>query len=313
MSMAAPTAIENPGAEQAWRWLQPVAQASSLQEVLSGLRWLMPLLDTLPDTVFFLKDHEGRYLAVNKTLTDRLGVKDRSALLGRRSGEVFPDEFGHQYEAQDERVASDGETVWEQLELHLYPNRQAGWCLTHKLPLRDATGRVEGLVGISRDLQSTPNRHPMHQRLASAAEHLRKHHTQALNVSHLADMVGLSVAQFERQFRKVYELSPRQMHTQARIQAATQWLAQPLSVAQVAQHCGYTDHSAFARQFRATVGMTPSQYRELQRRGRMAMRAAARDAQLRQQAQAPQRPLPAQAATPANPLHNPSGTGYWAD
>ena len=32
-------------------------------------------------------------------------------LLGRRSGEVFPDEFGHQYEAQDERVASDGETV----------------------------------------------------------------------------------------------------------------------------------------------------------------------------------------------------------
>ena len=101
------------------------------------------------------------------------------------------------------------------------------------------------LVGISRDLQSTPNRHPMHQRLAAAAEHLRKHHTQALNVSHLADMVGLSVAQFERQFRKVYELSPRQMHTQARIQAATQWLAQPLSVAQVAQHCGYTDHSAF--------------------------------------------------------------------
>ena len=147
----------------------------------------------------------------------------------------------------------------------------------------------------------------------AAAEHLRKHHTQALNVSHLADMVGLSVAQFERQFRKVYELSPRQMHTQARIQAATQWLAQPLSVAQVAQHCGYTDHSAFARQFRATVGMTPSQYRELQRRGRMAMRAAARDAQLRQQAQAPQRPLPAQAATPANPLHNPGGTGYWAD
>jgi len=33
----------------------------------------------------------------------------------------------------------------------------------------------------------------------------------------------------------------------------------------VAASCGYSDHSAFARQFKATIGMTPSQYRALQR------------------------------------------------
>ena len=27
----------------------------------------------------------------------------------------------------------------DQLELHLYPGRQPGWCLTCKQPLRDAT------------------------------------------------------------------------------------------------------------------------------------------------------------------------------
>ena len=100
----------------------------------------------------------------------------------------------------------------------------------------------------------------MHQRLASAAEHLPKHHTQALNVSHLADMVGLSGGQFERQFRKVYELSPRQMHTQARIQAATQWLAQPLSVAPGGPGTAATPTTAPSPAGSGPRWVTPSQY-----------------------------------------------------
>jgi AraC-like DNA-binding protein len=34
-------------------------------------------------------------------------------------------------------------------------------------------------------------------------------------------------------------------------------------VTDVAALCGYTDHSAFTRQFKATVGITPSEYRTL--------------------------------------------------
>jgi AraC-like DNA-binding protein len=34
-------------------------------------------------------------------------------------------------------------------------------------------------------------------------------------------------------------------------------------VAEIAQACGYGDHSAFTRQFKATTGLTPSQYRQL--------------------------------------------------
>ena len=34
-----------------------------------------------------------------------------------------------------------------------------------------------------------------------------------------------------------------------------------MSVAEVAHACGYSDHSAFTRQFRATVGLTPREFR----------------------------------------------------
>jgi AraC-like DNA-binding protein len=42
-------------------------------------------------------------------------------------------------------------------------------------------------------------------------------------------------------------------------------LAGEASVADIAQACGYADHSAFTRQFRATTGVTPSEYRQLLR------------------------------------------------
>ena len=36
------------------------------------------------------------------------------------------------------------------------------------------------------------------------------------------------------------------------------------SVADIGLACGFTDQSAFARQFKATVGMTPRDFRSLQ-------------------------------------------------
>ena len=34
-----------------------------------------------------------------------------------------------------------------------------------------------------------------------------------------------------------------------------------VGISDVAQACGYSDHSAFTRQFRATVGLTPTAFR----------------------------------------------------
>jgi AraC-like DNA-binding protein len=74
------------------------------------------------------------------------------------------------------------------------------------------------------------------------------------------------VSRFERLVRQIFQLTPRQLLIKTRVEAASRLLVdQRLTIAQVAQACGYSDHSAFTRQFRATVGLTPGAFRGRQR------------------------------------------------
>lgn len=224
---------------------------------------LESLFDELPNVVFFAKDRAGRYVQANRTLVERCGKQHKRELLGRRAEEVFPGPLGAGYAAQDRMVVQTGIAIRDRLELHLYPGRGQGWCLTCKTPRRDDRGGVVGLVGISRDLHRPDERHPEYQPLVRAVEHLRTRFDQPLRIAAVARRAGISMDRFERQARQVFHLTPRQLLAQARLDAASRLLRETdRSVADIAHACGYTDHSAFSRQFRAMVGSTPRAYRE---------------------------------------------------
>ncbi len=77
----------------------------------------------------------------------------------------------------------------------------------------------------------------------------------------LAQMANMSIAQLERYFHKVFHLTPRQVLLKTRLGAATALLATHDEVTDVAALCCYTDHNVFTCQFKATVGITPTEYR----------------------------------------------------
>ncbi|WHZ19814.1 MAG: Transcriptional regulator, AraC family [Rhodanobacteraceae bacterium] len=222
---------------------------------------LVPLFDALSDVVFFAKDGAGRYTHVNLTLVRRLGLDSRADLIGKSATELFPASLGRSYAAQDQRVLR-GEIIEHQLEVHIFNNRAAGWCITFKRPLRSPRG-IDGVIGISRDLGQPDGRHPAWERVRQVLDHIQAHYGEPLRVAGLAAMAGLSVAQLERHFRRVFQLTPQQMLTKVRIDAAIGLLQGGDSVAAIGQACGFADQSAFARQFKATTGMTPRDYRRL--------------------------------------------------
>ncbi|MQR00763.1 AraC family transcriptional regulator [Glaciimonas soli] len=223
------------------------------------------LFDALPDVVFFVKDKQARYLLANRTLVTRCGLVDKAALLGRTVSDIFPPSFGTNYLEQDLRVLNTGIDIHDQLELHLYPNRAPGWCVTHKIVLRDRDGGIAGMAGISRDLAMPDKNHPVYKRVAAAARFIHDHYDQQLQISDLAQIADLSVSQLERYFHKIFFLNPRQMIIKTRLDAASVKLAGDDNITEIAVACGYHDHSAFTRQFKATVGMTPRAYRLLLR------------------------------------------------
>jgi AraC-like DNA-binding protein len=259
----APHALSEPAQPALAAVLQAGAEAPEWDTMLAHFKLLEPVFDAMPDIVFFVKDHASRYAMVNRTLARRCGHKQKEALLGKTAEEVFPSRFGRVYTAQDEAVIAGGAQLVDQLELHLYPGRQPGWCMTCKVPLRDAGGGIVGLAGISRDLQAAEGTHPAYSRLAAVVQHIQDNYVQPLNMRQLASMANMSIAQLERYFHKVYHLTPRQVLLKTRLDAATALLVTHEKVTDVAALCGYTDHSAFTRQFKATVGITPTEYRSL--------------------------------------------------
>ncbi|HET8910700.1 MAG TPA: AraC family transcriptional regulator [Ktedonobacteraceae bacterium] len=225
------------------------------------------LFDQLADVVFFIKDLAGRYVVVNRTLMLRCGFQHKSELLGHAPQEVFPVEFGMRYADQDRDVLKHGQFIHNQLELHLYTSRRPGWCLTDKIPLLDREGRVIGLAGISRDLRVPDQDHPTYQRVADVVSSIQRRYAEPLRLEELAAIVQVSVAQLERYMQRIFDLTPKQLIIKTRIEAAARLLEGEQSVAEIAYACGYTDHSAFSRQFKVTTGLSPTAYRELRRGG----------------------------------------------
>ena len=80
----------------------------------------------------------------------------------------------------------------------------------------------------------------------------------------LAHRAGLSQAQFDRRMKKIFQLSAGQYVIKTRIDHATRLLGSTrLPIADIAQQAGFSDQSAFSRQFRHVTGFTPRQYRQL--------------------------------------------------
>lgn len=221
------------------------------------------LFDRVPDIVFFIKDAETRYTVVNQTLVNRCGLNSKADLLGRTVMEVFPAPFNRSYYDQDRRVLEKGAPVTNRLELHLYARGEPGWCITNKVPLRDREGVVTGLMGISKDVHAPAEGVGGYRELADSVHYIQSRFHESLRVEDLARMSSLSVYQYEKRMKKIFHITAGQFITKTRIDAACRLLeTTDKPIADVAVACGFFDQSAFTRQFRATTGMTPGNFRK---------------------------------------------------
>lgn len=238
-------------------------RVASLSSLLATFRPVTPLLNALFGVVFFIKDTDARYVLANLTLAQRCGYDTVAPLLGHTSVDVFPDHLGPVYRDQDLSVVARGMPLLDELELHLYSGRAPGWCLTHKLPIRDYEGRIVGVAGISHDLPSGQTDHPAYEKIARVETYIGEHYGELITLEELTAVAGLSVSQLERYCKRIYRLTPRQMIHKARIEKASRMLTESdASITDIALTCGYSDHSAFSRQFKVLTGITPNQFRQ---------------------------------------------------
>ena len=237
---------------------RPVPPAPSFVDLLL----LEALFDHVADVAFFVKDADGRYVTVNESLVARHGLATKSQVLGRRPRDICPGDFGGIPSQQDAAVLRTGKPIIQHLELHWYAPQKPGWCLTTKLPIRDANGKVTGLIGVSRDVRAVQTRE-VPPAMAAALNRFETDPAAPITPTGLARWAGLSPSRFARLMKRLYGVTPSQFITKARITLASRLLRDSnQSIASIAQACGFYDHSAFTRSFRKLTGATPSRARD---------------------------------------------------
>lgn len=228
---------------------------------------LSDLLTDVPHVMFCVKDVDGRYIAVNQAFADRAGHTTPAEVVGLTAADLFPSELAASYEHQDARLLATGQPLRNELELILRPDGTVGWYVTSKTLL----GGVEaptGIASVSVDLRAPADTTGANARVAAAVAYARVRSTESVSVAELAAAADLSVTQLERAIRRALGLSAKQLMLRLRLEEAILRLrTTDLPVAQIAGECGYYDQSAFTRQFRRVVGMSPGAYRSAQNLG----------------------------------------------
>lgn len=123
-----------------------------------------------------------------------------------------------------------------------------------------------GLLAERRDqawIDESPSRSGQKaEQLKPALEYIETHYGQPITLETLARLTGLSSKYFCRYFRAIVHRSPIDYLNYYRIECASYFLiSSDMTVAEIAQHCGYNDSSFFIKQFKKYKGITPKQYR----------------------------------------------------
>jgi PAS domain S-box-containing protein len=223
---------------------------------------LLALFDALPDVSFFVKDRQSRFVRVNRTFLRLHGCQNASEVIGKRDFDFHPPALAAEYIAEDRRVIESRQPLRDQAWLVPDYTGMPRWYLGTKIPLLAGQGSVIGLAGAMRPIDHGGQAPHDYQRLTPALEHAVKHCRRPISVTEMADRAGISTSQLQREFRRLFRMSPGEYVMRLRLQIARRLLAESNdSMGDIAQACGFYDQSHFTRAFKRYAGLTPLAYR----------------------------------------------------
>ena len=109
------------------------------------------LMENVPDWIFF-KDAESRIVRSNRAHAQLLGFDDPREVVGKTDFDLFPSEDAQRFYDEEQRMLQAGQPIVARLGQTPSKDGEVLWVSETKIPLKDETGQVIGLVGISRNV-----------------------------------------------------------------------------------------------------------------------------------------------------------------
>ena len=219
------------------------------------------LFDGINDLMLFVKDTQSTLMNSNQLFAEHFGFDSVDCIKGKTDFDLFSHELAVQYRKDDEEVFKTAKSKLNIIEL--FPNHMGDeqWFICNKVPIIDAGGNVQGLCGALQKLQdSSINLRPFND-ISKALIFLKDNYTKKICNDDMAKVAGLSVRQFEKRFKQIFNTSAHQYILNLRILKSCDLLtASGLSISETAHRLGFYDQSAFTTHFKKQLGVTPMNY-----------------------------------------------------
>ncbi|MBT0584987.1 AraC family transcriptional regulator [Alteromonas oceanisediminis] len=235
-----------------------------------GVDELIKMFDLVPNTLFWIKDDQHRFIHANQVFIDHSGMRCLSKVMGRTDYAISPPHLARQYTMDDQKVM-EGATVTNRIELNMLSSGEFGWYSTSKRPLHNQQGEIIGTYGFTHHLEQTSQALSSIEAIKAPVEFVRENYHRDITIDDLAKLSFLSVSALERRFKKHLSKTPKQFINEIRLENARRMLIETkLPIVEIAYQCGFSEHSYFSRQFKIMFGTLPSLLREqMQREGQM--------------------------------------------
>ena len=223
------------------------------------------MFESLPNVAFYIKDVDGRIVAINQCNCELCNIPSPSFAIGKRSSDLFPKAYSDFCMARDRQVVETGVPIVNQ-RYSKVANLSKSLNILSIHPLRDAGGAIIGTLCTYR--RGTPeNIGPIWQEKFDAIlERINVNLAQPQTVEKLASENGMSVANFQRLFMKIIGIRPGRYIVQQRLNAACRLLENTdLGIMDIATGTGFCDQSHLTKLFKRERGITPGEYRRRHR------------------------------------------------
>ena len=117
----------------------------------SAKRLFESLMEQTPDRIY-IKDKKSRFVAASQALADMHGYTNRHDLEGLTDYDLFSEEHAQQAFEDEQTIIETGEPMVNNIEKETWEDGSVTWVSSNKAPLYLSSGKLAGILGISRDI-----------------------------------------------------------------------------------------------------------------------------------------------------------------
>jgi PAS domain S-box-containing protein len=109
------------------------------------------VIDSLPDQIY-LKDANSRFVRCNAPVAINAGFKSSDELIGKSDFDCHPEEAQQFFDDEQTLMKLDQSLINHEEHFLDHKTGEVKWNLSTKVPIKDNSGNVIGLLGINRDI-----------------------------------------------------------------------------------------------------------------------------------------------------------------